>query len=314
MKRFLAIILSVLLMLSLAACGAKSDGGYAAEDNGMWVAEPEMPAPEADGYWESAESAMPAEEQKGVDSALPKDTKMIYRANIYLETLEFDKAAADIAALVDQLGGYFEQNSVSNRSSNYRYANYVVRIPAEQFRPFCHQLGTLCHMTYSEESAENITEQYYDTDSRLKTAQTKLKRLQELLSQADTMSDIITIESAISDTQYEIDCLSGTLRHYDALVGYATVNVSLNEVYKLSGTEDAPMTFGGRLGNAFTEGIRATGEFFEDALVWLAYHWLGLLILAAVIVLVHRLRVRSGKKFHWPRRKKKESTGENTNE
>lgn len=314
MKRFLAILLSMLLVLSLAACGAKSEGDYAAEDSGMWVAEPEMPAPQANGYWESAESAMPEEGQKGVDSVLPKDTKMIYRANIDLQTLEFEKAAADIAGLVEQLGGYFEQNSVSNRSSNYRYANYIVRIPAEQFRPFCRQLGTLCHVTYSEENAENITEQYYDTDSRLKTAQTKLSRLQELLAQAESMSDIITIESAISDTQYEIDYLSGTLRHYDSLVGYATVNISLNEVYKLSGTEDAPMTFGGRMGNAFTEGLHATGEFFEDLLVWIAYHWLALLIVAAVIVLVHRLRVRSGKKFHWLRRKKKETTGDNTNE
>ncbi len=78
-------------------------------------------------------------------------------------------------------------------------------------------------------SAENITEEYYDTDSRLKTAQIKLERLQELLSKADNMADIITIESAISDTEYEIESLSGTLRHYDALVDYATVSLTLSE-------------------------------------------------------------------------------------
>ncbi len=305
MKRILAVLLSVLLMLSLAACGAKSE-----------TAEMEAPSmSDFDGsYWETADNAMPAKEEKNTSGALPADTKMVYRAQIDLETLEFETAVADIAALVEELGGYFEQNSISSPSSRYRCADYVVRVPAEQFRPFCRQLGTLCHMTYKAESAENITEEYYDTDSRLQTAQTKLARLQELLSQADNMSDIITIESAISDTQYEIDYLSGTLRHYDALVGYATVNISLSEVYKLSGTEDAPMTFRGRLGNAFTEGIKATGEFFEDLLVWLAYHWLGLLILVGIVVLVHRVRVSRGKKFHWPRRKKKEpeTAGEDT--
>ena len=54
------------------------------------------------------------------------------------------------------------------------------------------------------------------------------------------MEDIITIESAISETEYEIERLSGTKRHYDALVDYATVTLELREVYRLSGTEDAP--------------------------------------------------------------------------
>ena len=60
----------------------------------------------------------------------------------------------------------------------------------------------MCHVVYMSSSAENITEAYYDTDSRLKTAQIKLERLQNLLANADNMADIITIESAISETEY----------------------------------------------------------------------------------------------------------------
>ena len=63
------------------------------------------------------------------------------------------------------------------------------------------------------------------------------------------MEDIITIESAISETEYEIERLSGTMRHYDALVDYATVTLELSEVYRLSGTEDAPKSFGDKADN-----------------------------------------------------------------
>lgn len=70
-------------------------------------------------------------------------------------------------------------------------------------------MGTLCHVTWQDDSAENISEQYYDTQSRLETAQIKLARLQELLKKAENMEDIITIESAISETEYEIERLSG---------------------------------------------------------------------------------------------------------
>ena len=50
--------------------------------------------------------------------------------------------------------------------------------------------------------------------------QIKLERLQKLLAQAENMEDIITIESAISETEWNIEDLSGTLRHYDALVDF----------------------------------------------------------------------------------------------
>ena len=69
-------------------------------------------------------------------------------------------------------------------------------------------------MTWQSDTAENISERYYDTQSRLETAQIKLERLQELLKKAESMEDIITIESAISETEYEIEDLSGTMRHY----------------------------------------------------------------------------------------------------
>ena len=163
-------------------------------------------------------------------------------------------------------GGYFESKSLSNRSSGYRYGEFTVRVPAAEYEHFCEQVGSLCHVTYMSSSAENITEEYYDTDSRLKTAQIKLERLQELLSKADNMADIITIESAISDTEYEIESLSGTLRHYDALVDYATVSLTLSETYKLDENEGAPLTFGARIARAFTNGLRDTGVFLEDHL------------------------------------------------
>ena len=107
--------------------------------------------------------------------------KMVYTASIEMQTLEFDQAAQDIASLVESMGGYFEQKNFSNYSSSYRHASYTVRVPAEQFTDFCTQVGTLCHVTWQSDTAENISERYYDTQSRLETAQIKLERLQELL-------------------------------------------------------------------------------------------------------------------------------------
>ena len=100
------------------------------------------------------------------------------------------------------------------------------------------------------------------------------------------MADIISIESAICDTEYQIDYLSGTLRSYDSLVDYATVCLNLNEVYRLSNTEDAPKSFGEKLSNAFSEGVKDAGELLESIAIWLAYNWLAVIIWLALIAAV----------------------------
>ena len=243
----------------------------------------------------------------GIDKSLSeRGVKMIYSAYIEMQTLSYEQAAEDIAALVERSGAYFEQKDFSSYSSGYRHASYTVRVPAEQFADFCTQVGTLCHVTWQTDTAENISEQYYDTQSRLETAQIKLERLQELLKKAESMEDIITIESAISETEYEIESLSGTMRHYDALVDYATVTLELSEVYRLSGTEDAPKSFGEKLANAFTDGLAATGQALEDFAVWLAYSWLDILIFAAVVFAAVKLiaRLRRGKEAAEARQEK----------
>jgi hypothetical protein len=114
------------------------------------------------------------------------------------------------------------------------------------------------------------------------------------------MEDIITIESAISDVEQTIDYLSGSLRGMDNLVDYATVNVTVNEVYHFSGTKEAPLTLGERLGNAFKSGLESVGDFFEGLAVFLAYSWLWLLMVAGIavliVVLIRRGRARRRKK------------------
>lgn len=283
MKRCLTLLLALVLALSLAACGAKSAGsdtmtgsynGYDStkEDYDFTATDGEA---EDAGAWNGGGQA-----GSGIDKSLSeRGVKMVYSASIEMQTLSYEQAVEDIAALVERSGGYFEQKNFSNYSNGYRHASYTVRVPAEQFADFCAQVGTLCHVTW----------------------------------QNDTAEDIISIESAISETEYEIERLSGTVRHYDALVDYATVTLELNEVYRLSGTEDAPKSFGEKLGNAFTDGLAAVREGLEEFVIWFAYSWLGILIFAAVAFAAVKLigRLRRGKKLpKLGRRKKKNAANE----
>ena len=282
MKRGFAWLLTLLALLGLlSGCGggdtAAADTATSADtaDNGTAASGGSY------GAWAETEVAEDSGQAEDGASDRLENAKMIYTARMEVETTAFDTAAADLRTLVEVLGGYFEQAAVHNYGSGYRSGDYTVRVPADQFQPFLDRVGTLCHVTYQEQTSENVSEAYYDAESRLATQRTKLERLQNLLAQAENMEDIITIESAISDTELEIERLTGTLRQYDALVDYATVHLSLQEVYQLSNVEEPATSFASRMGAAFASGWRGFVGALESLAVALAYGWVWLLLLAA---------------------------------
>ena len=301
-KKFSALLAALLLVMSLTGCGASN----AKMESAAPSAPMEAPAGgdfAADGYY-GADMELGVTESESQSGAV-SGQKLIRTASLEMETMEFESTVQSLEKLVAEMGGYMETSTLRNRSSGYRYANYVIRIPAGEYDAFLNQAGELCHETWRSTSQEDISEMYYDTQGRLKTQQIKLERLQELLTKAETMEDIITITSAISETEQMIDSLTGTLRHYDGKVDYATIELSLSEVYKYSNTEEAPVTFGERLSNSFTNGLRNFGDAMEDLAVSLAYSWMWWLLIAVIIVsAICVMRKRGGMK--WRLRKKKD--------
>lgn len=319
-KRIGTILLSLAVILSLlTACGGSAGGSsgssnFAAGDSAASMdapmdmealMEPAAPAPSVTEEAEYGTTDSGSMAGEGQEDPL-RDAKIIRTANLEMETTAFDESVEGLNRLTKEVGGYYQDSSLRTGGGGYRWANYTVRVPVEKYEEFLTRAGELCSLTWRSESAEDVTEAYYDTAGRLKTQQIKLERLQELLGRAEAMEDIITIESAISETEYQIESLSGTLRHYDALVDFATVNVNLQEVYKLSSVEEAPDSFGARLGSAFSNGWTAFTDWLEDLAVGLAYSWMWLIVLAVVIFVVVRVVRRKKGKLHLPTRKKKD--------
>ena len=308
MKRGLALFLAALLTaLTLTACGggggysggsassapADSESQTAYDDSGdEWKAEVrefgfDAPADAAGGSPAEPEATTEEPREDRLASA-----KMVYTASIQAETQDYDACTAALEELVDRLGGYLEYASSDSRGDGSRSASYTVRVPAKEFRGFLKTVGEISHVTSQDQNAENISERYYDTESRLETQKTKMERLQTLLSKAENMEDIIDLENAISETEYQIEQLTGSLRHYDSLVDFATIELRIQEVLRLTTVEEAPPTFASRLGNAFTDGLRSFGDFLQGLAIFLAYNWIWLLFLGLVLLVVVKLSKR----------------------
>ncbi|MCD8240605.1 MAG: DUF4349 domain-containing protein [Oscillospiraceae bacterium] len=313
MQRFVPLLLTLMLMFTLlSGCGSSSSSSSsssiaydASYSKAEMVTENETADVAEDDGWYMSETVSAsgldtgsANTSTATASALA-DAKMIYRATLDMETTNFDNVTAILDDLVAELGGYYESSGTDNYGT-YRYAYYTVRIPAENFEAFCSQAGTLCQLNSIYRTSENIGEQYYDTESRLLTQQTKLDRLQTLLAQAESMEDIIALESAISETELEIENLTGTLRRYDSLVGYSTVNINLQEVYRLTEQETPAIGFGAKLSAALRSGTTGFVDGLQSLVLSIASAWAAwlifLLIVAAVVIIVMRRTRRHRRK------------------
>lgn len=280
-KRLLGILFACLIGVAVfvSACGASSgtkdeglsnEGGYVAED---WAADGNY------GYREETENSVIKPSDK-------KETKIIHTASLSVETKEFDTTMDRISQMVQGSEGcYFEDKNVSSYAGSLRSAYMTIRVPSQNMSSFLEQLKGVGTVVSERENAEDVSEYYYDIDSRLTTAKIKLERLQALLEEASDMSDIITLEAAISEVEYEIDEMQGTLNHYDSKVNYATIDISVSEVTSVSNV-DNPISFGERISSAFSKSLSGFVEFLKDAAVFIASTWIWLLILIVLPLIV----------------------------
>ncbi len=281
-KRFLAYLLIITLCLGLlTACGANSGSSDAAAD-----------APAASMPGESASQEM-MDSENGFShttagsaanfSAIRQNAKLILNAEVEAEATDFENVESAIQNLTAEAGGYIESSSIGG-SVGYRWANFTLRVPQEKFESFLAEIGNTCHVTYQTTGSKDVTEKYYDTEARLATQTTKQERLLALLDKAEDIEDIIALETALAEVNYEIESLTGTLRNYDNLVGFSTITLMLNEVRDLTAMQETP-SFGSELKQAFLSGSRDFVDFLQGLILGLAMGWPFLIALFIAILI-----------------------------
>ena len=302
MKKLTAILLAMLLIFSLVACGGASKDATA--DSAPMVntsaSEPAEKMESLDGIVEDSMSQIIS----SADSAIYTDpnAKVIRTARMTIQTLDFDQAVVDLAALTEKYGGYYETAQVDSGGYYDQYARrsayYVVRIPKENFVAFRDTIGSVGHIYSFSEDAQNVGEEYYDTEARLETLTTKRERLLDLLDKAELMEDIISLENALADVQYEIDMHTSSLRKYDSLIDYSTFTINLDEVFKIVDEPGPQESFGTKLLASLKEGLSDFGEGVQNFALWFARNITSLVILVVVIVVVIKVVFVVKKKKH----------------
>ena len=300
MKKMTAFLVTLCMLAALlAGCGGASKSPQAFD------AAAAAPAEAANGAYYDMESAK--SEDGGLtgdtdSTVLPEGRKWIITVNMSAETEDLDALMEALNGKISGLGGYVEDQDSYNgsmySSRRYRSASLTVRIPAERVDEFTEEMSGIANVVSTNLSREDITLSYVATESRVKALQTEEARLLELMEQAETMADLLEIESRLTDVRYELENRASQLRLYDNQVDYATIYLSIDEVQEYTPVEEP--TVWERISGGFVSSVKGVGNGLLDLLVWVLAKSPYLVILGGVtvgvVVLIKKRKARKAAK------------------
>ena len=309
----LSALLSLVLLLSLAACGSQKNAdvsyriesaaggdalnGFAAYD--MEAAEYNAAPMRAAKATTGSTSQSSGEEAPEIDP-----DKIIYSGDATLETEHFETTVDAVRKLIAERGGFIESSSLSGSnyySARLRSASFTLRVPSGSFSEIMNSFSDYGNVPYSHTYTENISARYYDTAARLKAYETQEQRLLTMMEQAESVSDLVTIEDRLTELRYQIESLQSTLKRWDRQVSYSSISLEIREVREY--TPEAEQSFGEQLIRSLRQGWTNTVEFCKAAVLWLL-EALPVLVLLVVLVLIARVLVKKGIKKRRERKAK----------
>ncbi|MBP3646955.1 MAG: DUF4349 domain-containing protein [Clostridia bacterium] len=221
-----------------------------------------------------------------------ENRKIVRTADLTVRTTAFDEAQEAARSLLASMGGYVE--NLYQYGETVRRVSLSMRVPSDRLDEFLTGAEGLGRVTDRSESATDMTTQYVDNQARLETLYAKRDRLNELLLKAEDVADLIEIESAIADTQYQIDSFESSQRSIDSRVDMSYVNLTIIEETPAS-TAVADVTLTERLSAALKASVEWLGEFGRNVLVFVVMI-LPVAVPLAVVVIVWRLIARIRRK------------------
>lgn len=225
-------------------------------------------------------SMAPPPQVKRLNTPPSADRKLLKTANISFETTNNHDTYSFVLLLCRNHNAYISNEGLSNLENRFAY-DLTIRIPDDQFDTFIKNLEDHAgKLEYKNVSVQDVTEEFIDTEARLKTKKELEARYRDLLKQAKTVSDVISVEAQLSNVRADIEVMEGRVRYLGDRVNYSTLEVTFYEI------TNGDFGFGSRFLQAAQHGWKNLLAFF----IGLIYLWPFLLLLLGALYFLQRAR------------------------
>lgn len=284
--KFLAAALSLVLAASLAGCAAAAPGGSSPGALDGFAVEVLNDAAGFEAKSDASSVGVSEDADRDVSPGQRWVTTLRYEA----ETRDYDATASWLHERVELVGGYVESENEYNRSSETgRSCDLVIRIPSARLDGFLDGFEDGVHLTRRSRSDEDVTLEYVDAEAWRDVLRAEQARLVELMGEAESLSDVLSIEDRLSEIKFDLERAESRLRVYDNQVDYATMYLNIREVRRFS---HVPVDVGEELSEGVVENAAWVLDSAVGVLVWLVTHSPAILAGGGLVALALALRSR----------------------
>jgi hypothetical protein len=165
---------------------------------------------------EPQDRAAPAADQAaGAGAILAAATrKIIYNATLSMIVENVESVGDQVAKVVKQAGGYIAETDLSGDAQSQRRATWKVRVPVEKFEDVVSEVSRLGELERSHRDSEDVTQEYYDLEARIKNKQQEeMRLLKHLADSTGKLEDILAVERELTRVRGEVEQMQGRIKY-----------------------------------------------------------------------------------------------------
>ena len=150
-----------------------------------------------------------------------QERKIIKTGSLSFEVKNLSETEEMISAWIEDFGGY-----VSNTWSNRNSINITAKVPAEKFEDAMAGSGNFGILLSRSISTEDVSENYYDLETRLETRRVLQEKLENYLANAKNISELLEIERQLNDVTSELESMEKQFRRLSNQIDFSTISIS----------------------------------------------------------------------------------------
>jgi hypothetical protein len=227
------------------------------------------------------------------DVPTPIARKIVYNAQVSLIVENLTVVEQNVSALVKESGGYIADTESVGNAQSRRRATWKARVPVEKFDPFLAAVVRLGELERNHVDSQDVTQEFYDIEARIKNKQQEERRLQKHLDESTgKLADILAVERELTRVRGEIEQMQGRIRYLANVSALSTVTITVTEIKNY--TPPVAPTFAAQIGRTFSASVDNLVNFGRTvvlAVVAIA-PWLPVLVVVALLLLWVGRRVK----------------------
>jgi hypothetical protein len=211
--------------------------------------------------------------QQGTTTEVTRERMLIKTGNLSMQVNDVKEARKKIGEITKSMNAYLSEEELNDYGERLNIS-IIIRVPSSKYDTLVESIERVGEKTDSKSvNVQDVTEEYIDVEARLKTKKELEARYREILKQANTVTDILSVESNLNNVRAEIESREGRLKYLMSQVSFSTLN--LNFYQKIS----TDYGFGGK----FADGLGNGWTNFLTFFIGLANIWPFLILIGGVV-------------------------------